>query len=425
LVVGLRRLASITARAERLRDGEWTRLVEQASATQSVGRQVAVLETAAPDLLATWGLIAPCVLLPSGARSWTPDRARVVICHELAHIRRRDWVTQMIAEVLLTIYWFNPLMWMTCSRLRRDSEQACDDAVLRAGIPARSYAGHLLDLARLCRRQGSAWAVGTPMARRSTLERRIAAMLKSDLDRRTLSSRAVGLTVALLVAVTLPAGAVRLAQSSPLPLHGTVYDSTGAVLPNVEVTLSTAPLEEGQVPQATSTTDAAGRFEMPSVAPGKYVLQASLPAFRQLRQEFELKTSRDWDRAVTLQVGDVRETITVSASRVAPSVSASARPPQPVRVGGTIRAPMKLVDVRPVYPTSMRVAGLEGVVPIEAIIGRDGTVISLRVLSAQVHPDFAVAAADAVRQWKFAPTLLNGQPVDVAMTVSVTFKLAD
>jgi TonB family protein len=250
-------------------------------------------------------------------------------------------------------------------------------------------------------------------------------MLTSDLDRRTLSSRAVGLTAALLLAVTLPAGAVRLAQTSPLPLRGTVYDSTGAVIPNVDVTLSTAPLEEGQAPRATSTTDAAGHFEMPSVAPGKYVLQAALPGFRQLRQEFELKTTRDWDRAVTLQVGDLQETIVVSASRVAPSVSASARPPQPVRVGGTIRAPMKLVDVKPVYPASMRVAGLEGEVPIEAVIGRDGTVISLRVLSAQVHPDFAVAASDAVRQWKFAPTLLNGAPVEVAMTVSVTFKLAD
>ena len=71
----------------------------------------------------------------------------------------------------------------------------------------------------------------------------------------------------------------------------------------------------------------------------------------------------------------------------------------------------------------MREAGREGVVPIEAIIGPDGSVTSVRVLSAEVHPDFAIAAAEAVRQWKFTPTLLNGAPVEVVMTVKVQFNL--
>jgi periplasmic protein TonB len=73
----------------------------------------------------------------------------------------------------------------------------------------------------------------------------------------------------------------------------------------------------------------------------------------------------------------------------------------------------------------MRTAGREGVVPIEAVVGKDGTVTTVRVVSADVHPDFAIAAADAVRQWKFSPTLLNGQPVEVVMMVSVTFTLGD
>jgi protein TonB len=73
----------------------------------------------------------------------------------------------------------------------------------------------------------------------------------------------------------------------------------------------------------------------------------------------------------------------------------------------------------------MRDAGLTGLVPVEAIIGRDGTVSSVRVLSAQVHPDFAIAAVDAVRQWRFTPTLLNSVPVEVVMTVSVRFDLGD
>lgn len=69
--------------------------------------------------------------------------------------------------------------------------------------------------------------------------------------------------------------------------------------------------------------------------------------------------------------------------------------------------------------------GLEGVGPMEALIGRDGTVSSVRLLSAQVHPDFARPAEEAVRQWPFSPTLLNGEAVEVRMTVSVRFSLTD
>jgi protein TonB len=87
--------------------------------------------------------------------------------------------------------------------------------------------------------------------------------------------------------------------------------------------------------------------------------------------------------------------------------------------------PTKTLDVKPTYPKSMRDAGREGVVPLEAIIGPEGTVTSVRVLTAQVHPDFAIAAAEAVRQWKFTPTLLNGAPVEVVMKVSVEFRLSD
>ena len=73
----------------------------------------------------------------------------------------------------------------------------------------------------------------------------------------------------------------------------------------------------------------------------------------------------------------------------------------------------------------MKEAGLEGEVPIDAVIGRDGSVISVRVLNAQVHPEFAIAAVDAVRQWKFSPTLLNGRPIEVVMAVTVGFSLSN
>jgi TonB family protein len=217
------------------------------------------------------------------------------------------------------------------------------------------------------------------------------------------------------VLVTLPVALVR-ARQAPAPLVGTIYDVSGAVMPGVAVTLVDANQNNW-----TAKSNPSGRFELPAVGPGTYVLQVALAGFRTLRQEFTLQTARDWDRAITLQVGDLQETITVRSSRAAPPEQAAAN--QPVRVGGRIKPPAKVRDVRPVYPTTMREAGLSGQVPIEAMIGRDGTVRSVRVLSAQVHPDFATAAVDAVRQWLFTPTLLNGQAVEVVMRVSITFDL--
>ena len=73
----------------------------------------------------------------------------------------------------------------------------------------------------------------------------------------------------------------------------------------------------------------------------------------------------------------------------------------------------------------MREAGRGGLVPIDAVIGTDGTVLSASVAGGHVHPDFAKSALEAVRQWTFSPTLLNGVPVEVAMTVHVNFTIAD
>jgi TonB family protein len=421
LLSGFIRLLWIGSRASPVQDGPWARAAERVGRLYGLKREVVLLQTDVPDLLATWGLFRPRVFLPSDARDWSDERAHVVLCHELAHVRRWDWPVQMMAEVVRVVYWFNPLVWIACARLRRDSEQACDDAVVQAGVQAHDYAVHLLAIASRGRRAGSSWAVAMPMARPSTLEGRIAAMLNPRIDRQSLSRTAFAATAVVLLAITLPAAALRGAQNAPLPVSGSVYDSSGAVLPDIVLTLVDAQRAKSQ-----ATTDSEGRFEFAPAAPGHYVLQVAAMGFRPLEHEFDLRVERDWHRDITLQVGDVQESITVSERRPARGQTSQASTgPVRVRVGGNLRPPTKLHDVKPVYPQAMRDAEQQGVVPMEATIGTDGTVLSLRVLSAQVHPDFAAAATDAVRQWRFAPTLLNGTPVEVRMNVVVTFELSE
>jgi TonB family protein len=420
LLIQLLRLARVSSRASRITDERWLRIVSEVAERYGITKSIAVLQTDTAELLATWGLFRPRILAPASAVSWSEERIRVVVCHELAHVRRHDWAVQLAADVMRRVYWFQPLMWIACRQLRRESEHACDDVVLATGVAADAYAGHLLQIARAVR-SDYGWAPAVPMARRSTLERRIAAMLNSARNRRALTSRSLVACTLVLAAATFTAAAFHAEQDRSARLGGTIYDGSGGVLPGVEVTLTGA---DGA--KANATTDAAGKFQFPAAAGGKYVLEAKLPGFYAFRQEFELKNAGDWDRVITLQIGKLSETVTVSAKREPATQPLPGAPkPTPVRVGGNIKVPTKLVNVNPVYPASMRAAGRSGVVPLDALIGTDGTVVFARVVSASVHPDFADAAVEAVRQWKFSPTLLNGKPVEVLMTVTINFSLEE
>jgi periplasmic protein TonB len=115
-------------------------------------------------------------------------------------------------------------------------------------------------------------------------------------------------------------------------------------------------------------------------------------------------------------IGDVKDGPVEPIAPPRPSA-----PVEPVRVGGTIRPPLKVHDVAPVYSPVAMAARIEGIVILEATIGIDGQVVNARVLRSV--PFLDQAALDAVRQWQFTPTLLNGVPVPVLMTVTVRFTL--
>jgi TonB family protein len=93
-----------------------------------------------------------------------------------------------------------------------------------------------------------------------------------------------------------------------------------------------------------------------------------------------------------------------------------------LRVGGNVEAPRKLVDVAPIYPDDAQTAGIEGIVILEIVIGEDGLVIETSVLRS--IPELDQAAIDAVSQWQYETTLLNGDPVEIEMIVTINFTLA-
>ena len=104
-----------------------------------------------------------------------------------------------------------------------------------------------------------------------------------------------------------------------------------------------------------------------------------------------------------------------------PALVQPAPPVDPIRIGGIIRPPTKLSGQQPVYPPIAQSARVQGIVIIEATIGTDGQVINAKLLRS--IPLLDQVALEAVRTWRYSPTLLNGIPVAVIMTVTVQFSL--
>ena len=154
------------------------------------------------------GLFRPVVLLPDDAASWPHERRNLVLLHELAHVQRRDVLTQMMATLSCAIYWFNPLAWWGASQMKRLREIACDDAVVtHSSVPA-TYAQTLLDVAKQYRSRPISTAVA--MVRSNDVESRIAAILSSTRCRSVLTKGRVRSFAAVTLALALIVGTCQL-----------------------------------------------------------------------------------------------------------------------------------------------------------------------------------------------------------------------
>jgi TonB family protein len=398
----------------------WQRPANAIRKRLGVRYPIRIAITQHPAMLVTWGAIRPVILLPRDAAAWPPDRIELVLAHEIAHLIRRDWLIQFAAEGLRAVYWFNPLFWIACSWLRRESEYACDDIVLDLGIRRTSYASHLVDLARTFSVYGRTWLPAPSIARPSTLERRVRAMLNTHIDRRPVSRLRRFAVALLLLGIAVPIAA---ASQGGTP-SGILRDPSGRVLPGATVRLSAI----GRDAIHETQSDASGAFQFPEIPDGDYMLSARLPGFLSARQRVRVSGSAaPYD--VLLQVGTLQEEITVTSGPAVETRTASTAVRTPTtpacgstELGGNLKPPMKLRDVLPRYKAQWVEAKIEGNVLLQAVLGQDGRVRGVEVVS-PVHPDLEEEAIAAVSQWEFSPTYLNCAPIEVRMFVTVAFKL--
>jgi beta-lactamase regulating signal transducer with metallopeptidase domain len=226
LALGLARIAWLGKVAEPVRDVEWLALVRELSRGLGLARPVRLLRAAGPAMPMTWGVRRPVVLLPADADEWPVERRRDVLLHELAHVKRQDFLTQLIARTACAIYWFHPLVWLAAARLRVERERACDDHVLRAGTKPSAYANHLLEIARALRPAPATSLASVAMARPAQLATRLLDVLDSGRRRDVVSPRLAAPAWLAAIAVVLPLAAAaprieRAVADEPIPVYTT------------------------------------------------------------------------------------------------------------------------------------------------------------------------------------------------------------
>src|SRR5262245_27462165 len=198
----------------------------------------------------TWGVFRHVILLPPAATEWTRRRRRLVLAHELAHVKRQDGLTQLLVQAVCTVYWFNPLVWLAVRRLNFERERACDDRVLTLGGDARDYAEHLLEIARALSNAPRLFSATVSMAHPSQLESRLRAILDFRLRRQKLTRLAAAVLVGSLTSLTVSIAVTQLSVVASLAIP-----AVWPTAPQVQQALDVAPEEQSTVQDATASIE--------------------------------------------------------------------------------------------------------------------------------------------------------------------------
>ena len=211
MFLGLAAVLWLSRRTRVVSDAPWLAQAQELARGLRLSR-VRFLKTGTDTMPMAWGVFRSSVLMPADADTWPAHRLRVVLLHELAHVKRRDCLTHLLAQTACAAYWFNPLAWMAARRLRAERERACDDFVLASGTRGSDYADQLLDIARVMR-AGRFPAVlagaSLAMAHRSQLEGRLMAILDPTVPRRGLSRSRALAAAAVFAMLIVPVAAVQ------------------------------------------------------------------------------------------------------------------------------------------------------------------------------------------------------------------------
>jgi len=345
-----------------------------------VERAVRLMHSALVEAPTVIGWLRPVVLVPvSCLTGLSTMQIEAIFAHELAHIRRHDYLVSVLQSVIETLLFYHPAVWWVSRQVRRERECCCDEMAVAVGGDRLAYARALSALAE--RRSFSPeFALGS---NGGLLTMRIKRLL----------GRTEGSAVSQFAAFTVLALVVALAGSYVV----TVARAEASAASRAARVASRTPIE------------------LEPVAPMNLQI-APLPL-----RPFQMKES------VKLAQAEAPAAPVASPSPPPPPAPL-VRLPQaaadgPERIPSGVVAGMILTKVDPVYPAEAKAAHVQGAVILHAIISKTGTVEKLEVISG--NGMLVNAARDAVSKWTYKPYMLNGQPVEVETSITVNYTLGD
>ncbi len=447
----------------------------------------------------TFGWRRPVVLLPARFPQLALRMQDAILCHELLHIERNDWLYTLAEELIRAVFWFHPAIWWLLGEIQLAREQAVDREVIERTESRDEYVDALLAIAGHSTQADLAPA---PLfLKKRHLKQRVVSILKEVRMSRTkmISALAGGLGILAaacwFVTATFPLAAAPQSDAAGVTINlggGTVLHRAPVDYPEAarakgvqgDVTLevkldSTGNVSDARVlsgpeelrkPALESvlqwhfTRESAGLTRQvtigfhpgPSAAAATAGAAAAPPKTEQLAaivghtvkniifnglpedQQSELKArlpihqgdtiTADLMAQTTAAVKDYDEHLAVIAPPMndgtasiiilRPNTDSSTR----IKVGGNVQQNKLVAQARPTYPPEAKAARVSGVVRLSAVIAADGTIKDLEVLSGD--PLLVPSAVQAVKQWVYEPTLLNGNPVEVVTQINVNYTLS-
>jgi TonB family protein len=335
-----------------------------------VSKPVALLASSLVQVPTVIGWLRPVVLIPLGCFTGLGElQIDAILSHELAHIRRHDYLVSVVQSVVEAVLFYHPAVWWISMQLRRERECCCDDLAVTIGGNALDYARALstLELSRTTYPQAVLGANGGVLTMR----------IKRLLYRQESSAASQAAALVMLAGFTVLA--VALANTA-----------------KAEAVLTPAA-------RPIATLAAAAPAPLATAAKSKTVAR---------------RAPVDKPAVATLA-----PPVIVPAAPVAAPAPQPAEQSGPARVAGGVMAGQILSKVLPVYPPVAKAAGVTGAVILHAIISAEGDVVNLQIVSG---PEMLrMSAIESVRQWKYKPYLLNGQPTEVDTTITVTYSMGE
>lgn len=440
-IVGYFRIGRLARRAVLLDEPLWVELLADLSSEYRLPNRIRLLVSQEATVPMVFGLVSKRIVLPASCSQWSAGTKRSVLAHELAHVRRGDITAQLLISFIASAWWFQPLLFFTLKQLRRDSELACDRMAVKAGIAPSAYATDLLAIARSIRNEAGLRRAAIAMASENDLETRVRALV-APLQPKPMRAVAI-LSFCTLFTATMAASAIAIhpkqniksaggtmmrrllpsallatAGVSAATIGGTLYTQRGEAVSNATAVLYNPDTNA----KLQSASDGVGKFSFDGLAPGQYILRVEKPGFAALFRELAVAGSTRLDKGLTMMPGVEQQTKDAAVAQGTRTAAAQADQQQAIRIGGNVAAAKLVTQVQPVYPAEAKRNGVQGTVRLEVVLSREGVPQDIRVLDSPSE-DLSQSALEAVRQWRYSSTLLNGEPVEVVTEVKVNYSL--